>query len=64
MENKTLFLHEINPHALVALLLKSLWICVLMCVGLQLYNHRVQPLGVCIVLIAIVVNKLTKNGAV
>lgn len=33
MDNKQLFLNEINPHALITLLIKNLWVCVLMCIS-------------------------------
>ena len=33
MENKRLFFGEINPHALITLLIKNLWVCVLMCIS-------------------------------
>ena len=33
MDNKQWFLNEINPHALITLLIKNLWVCVLMCIS-------------------------------
>ena len=33
MENKSVFFSEINPHALIALILKHVWVVVLMCIS-------------------------------
>lgn len=33
MENKSVFFSEINPHALIALVLKHVWVVVLMCIS-------------------------------
>ena len=44
MEDKTLHLNEINPHGLIAVLLKNLWVILLLCVSVVLCFTSIRRL--------------------